>query len=659
MFARAAARPRGRRARRLDASRHGSGSAATPGPGCLYDVLRVSPRASREEIRVAFREAARRLHPDAAPAPGAGADARTDAFVRAVAAYEILARDSTRAAYDAERRATAWTRGGTPDETSRGFAASVHRRRRRSGGAEGSNERTTPDDPLAWSAVFADSEILRDYRDAVDALVPRASLRADIFAAFEDVILGPELDVDAVRLGLRWPRYFEAEERALAPARTNYGAPNDTSRGRRVETFAALGVDLMHVVSGRDLLAAVRERRDARIEAGNPTEPNGNLIAGRSEEPPEGPPPRSEGRSGGRSEGRSALRTRPERGRKSALSREEAAPPDAVLELALGARVVATATRLAPGGDVIVRETREDEDGDSADEDEDAASFTSSASSSSFGKNSPPRRSRRHFVDAALVAADVDNWSGRREDASPASAEDPEDAAESGTAGVRSRSPPSPPPPPRAFVVSGLAGAFSAATVSDARTGRQTHRVVAHATPLVTHLHWFCSATGRCVGRAQRAWAPPSDTWLVPPRSEAHDAGGWYFELPPGPPTRVVRTAKRRGFIVGGDGERATGRSRRSDGKTPPAEDAFSDDDAFGVDSAFGAVREDARRFGAAMGFEAGAFDSKNRKEATPIPPAVAVFTAAFRLLDRERGEEHGVAAAARRAWATVFGGRY
>ena len=494
----------------------------------------------------------------------------------------------------------------------------------------------------------------------MDALVPRASLRADIFAAFEDVILGPELDVDAVRLGLRWPRYFEAEERALAPARTNYGAPNDTSRGRRVETFAALGVDLMHVVSGRDLLAAVRERRDARIEAGNPTEPNGNLIAGRSEEPPEGPPPRSEGRSGGRSEGRSALRTRPERGRKSALSREEDAPPDAVLELALGARVVATATRLAPGGDVIVRETREDEDGDSADEDEDAASFTSSASSSSFGKNSPPRRSRRHFVDAALVAADVDNWSGRREDASPASAEDPEDAAaEPGTAGVRSRSPPSPPPPPRAFVVSGLAGAFSAATVSDARTGRQTHRVVAHATPLVTHLHWFCSATGRCVGRAQRAWAPPSDTWLVPPRSEAHDAGGWYFELPPGPPTRVVRTAKRRGFIVGGDGERATGRSRRSDGKTPPAEDAFSDDDAFGVDSAFGAVREDARRFGAAMGFEAGAFDSKNRKEATPIPPAVAVFTAAFRLLDRERGEEHGVAAAARRAWATVFGGRY
>ena len=56
-------------------------------------------------------------------------------------------------------------------------------------------------------------------RAPLPRLVPRASLRADIFAAFEDVILGPELDVDAVRLGLRWPRYFEAEERALAPAR--------------------------------------------------------------------------------------------------------------------------------------------------------------------------------------------------------------------------------------------------------------------------------------------------------------------------------------------------------------------------------------------------------------------------------------------------------
>jgi hypothetical protein len=35
----------------------------------------------------------------------------------------------------------------------------------------------------------------------------------------------------------------------------------------------------------------------------------------------------------------------------------------------------------------------------------------------------------------------------------------------------------------------------------------------------------------------------------------------------------------------------------------------------------------------------------------------VALFTTAFRLLDRERGEEHGVEGAARRAWNALFGG--
>jgi hypothetical protein len=46
------------------------------------------------------------------------------------------------------------------------------------------------------------------------------------------------------------------------------------------------------------------------------------------------------------------------------------------------------------------------------------------------------------------------------------------------------------------------------------------------------------------------------------------------------------------------------------------------------------------------------------RRRCTPLPPAVALFTTAFRLLDRERGNEHGVLGAARRAWTSVFGGR-
>jgi len=47
------------------------------------------------------------------------------------------------------------------------------------------------------------------------------------------------------------------------------------------------------------------------------------------------------------------------------------------------------------------------------------------------------------------------------------------------------------------------------------------------------------------------------------------------------------------------------------------------------------------------------------RLRCAPLPPAVALFTTAFRLLDHERGEEHRVRGAARRAWTSVFGGRY
>jgi hypothetical protein len=41
------------------------------------------------------------------------------------------------------------------------------------------------------------------------------------------------------------------------------------------------------------------------------------------------------------------------------------------------------------------------------------------------------------------------------------------------------------------------------------------------------------------------------------------------------------------------------------------------------------------------------------------LPPAAALFATAFRVLDRERGEDQGAAGAARRAWEGVFGKRY
>jgi hypothetical protein len=66
------------------------------GPQDLYAVLGVAPTASAEAIRRAYRELARRLHPDVDPGGG-------DAFRHVSAAYEVLGDARRRAAYDLQR----------------------------------------------------------------------------------------------------------------------------------------------------------------------------------------------------------------------------------------------------------------------------------------------------------------------------------------------------------------------------------------------------------------------------------------------------------------------------------------------------------------------------------------------------------------------------
>ena len=74
---------------------------------CLYTLLGLDPRgdATLAQVKSAFKRRARAVHPDAAGrmnrvAPGPDADDATDAFVRVVAAYEILSCERRRAAYD-------------------------------------------------------------------------------------------------------------------------------------------------------------------------------------------------------------------------------------------------------------------------------------------------------------------------------------------------------------------------------------------------------------------------------------------------------------------------------------------------------------------------------------------------------------------------------
>jgi curved DNA-binding protein len=67
-----------------------------------YDILEVTPQASAEEIKRAFRRLARRYHPDMNP----GDRVAEDKFKAINEAYEILSDDGRRSQYD--RFASAW-----------------------------------------------------------------------------------------------------------------------------------------------------------------------------------------------------------------------------------------------------------------------------------------------------------------------------------------------------------------------------------------------------------------------------------------------------------------------------------------------------------------------------------------------------------------------
>jgi curved DNA-binding protein CbpA len=61
-----------------------------------YETLKVSPRASRSEIKSAYRRLARKLHPD----KNNGSEETARAFAAIAEAYEVLSNAKERAAYD-------------------------------------------------------------------------------------------------------------------------------------------------------------------------------------------------------------------------------------------------------------------------------------------------------------------------------------------------------------------------------------------------------------------------------------------------------------------------------------------------------------------------------------------------------------------------------
>ncbi|MFH4984799.1 hypothetical protein AB6A40_011508 [Gnathostoma spinigerum] len=60
----------------------------------LYDILKVSPNASTEEIKKSYKHLAKEYHPDKNPAHG-------DKFKEISFAYEVLSNPERRSLYDA------------------------------------------------------------------------------------------------------------------------------------------------------------------------------------------------------------------------------------------------------------------------------------------------------------------------------------------------------------------------------------------------------------------------------------------------------------------------------------------------------------------------------------------------------------------------------
>ncbi|MGE3107565.1 MAG: DnaJ domain-containing protein [Phycisphaerales bacterium] len=62
----------------------------------MYDILGVTPNASAEQIKRAYREAARRHHPDVSESGDAA-----ERFAEATRAYQVLSDPESRREYDA------------------------------------------------------------------------------------------------------------------------------------------------------------------------------------------------------------------------------------------------------------------------------------------------------------------------------------------------------------------------------------------------------------------------------------------------------------------------------------------------------------------------------------------------------------------------------
>eukprot|EP00241_Pyramimonas_parkeae_P018340 CAMPEP_0114311150 /NCGR_PEP_ID=MMETSP0059-20121206/19659_1 /TAXON_ID=36894 /ORGANISM="Pyramimonas parkeae, Strain CCMP726" /LENGTH=364 /DNA_ID=CAMNT_0001435281 /DNA_START=290 /DNA_END=1381 /DNA_ORIENTATION=- len=198
----------------------------------LYDLLGVPKSASAIEIKAAFLQRAKELHPDLRDSSATSTklierNTNTDAFVRLITAREVLGCPNRRALYDLELR-TGFSHGESSSSTS-----SQRRRRQHDQGATSHDQKDQRD----ASHKHQMPEWLAEYNKSVTGSLWEKELREEYQEAMMKAFLGPQLDPTVWE---EFPDCFEADERARAG-----------------------DAELMHVVSGRTLLGVVTQREAA------------------------------------------------------------------------------------------------------------------------------------------------------------------------------------------------------------------------------------------------------------------------------------------------------------------------------------------------------------------------------------------------------------
>ncbi|KAK3270316.1 hypothetical protein CYMTET_21280 [Cymbomonas tetramitiformis] len=174
------------------------------------------------QIKDAFRDRAKELHPDSSTATNDFNKADHEAFARLVDAREVLGCPKKRALYDLNLESGGFTAGAEKTTTE----SNTNSRQASNNKTKYRRRRTVTDEELrSWLAEHEQSLTNTDYE---------RQLRRELQDALINAYLGPELE-EATRR--QFPYFFEGEERSSS------GEP-----------------DVLQLVSGRTLLGVVRSR---------------------------------------------------------------------------------------------------------------------------------------------------------------------------------------------------------------------------------------------------------------------------------------------------------------------------------------------------------------------------------------------------------------